>query len=118
MDIGKIVYFLRSIGVGGIIRTLGNSITRGHIQRKYSRETTQQQKIYPGLIQHFSPINNGFLIQFSHADVEIIFLSENMVRISWSPGKPPYPYTLNKFDWAPKTIEQISNGLSPVKFSY
>lgn len=49
----------------------------------------------------------GANIVFNDAQVRINFLADDLVQISWSPGKPPIPYTITRREWEPITIETV-----------
>jgi alpha-glucosidase len=99
MDTEKIIYVLRAIGISGIARTFLNSINRYFIERHFSKKSTNRNIVIPGDIRQVTPISSGAHIEFTQANLEIIFLSQNLLKISWKPGKPPSPYTIDKFDW-------------------
>lgn len=99
MEIVKIIYVLRAIGISGIARTIRNSLLRGKLEKQFSSKSSSAKAVVPGNFQRVTPVLSGTLVEFEHANVEIIFLSQNMIKISWEPGKPPFPYTINKLDW-------------------
>ena len=99
MDIKKTKYVLRAIGINGIARTILNSLNRDLLNKRYSPKSTSIQTVFPGNILQVTPIASGAQIKFTQANLEIIYLSQNMMKISWEPGKPPIPYTIDKFDW-------------------
>ena len=114
MDISKILYVLRAIGIMGIVRTLLNSLYRDYVEKYYSAKSSITKTVTPGDIRLVTPIISGVRIEFAQANVEIIFLSQNMLKISWEPGKAPIPYTIDKIQWDDQQpiIEADENGCS------
>jgi alpha-glucosidase len=112
MDISQIIYVLRGIGIRGITQTILNSVSRDVIEKRFSNKSSNINPQIPGDIRQVTPISSGACIEFTQATLEIIFLSQNLIRISWGPGKPPLPYTINKFDWEQQHpfIETNNNG--------
>jgi alpha-glucosidase len=102
MDISKISYVIRSIGLSGIARILINSVYRDILEKRYVQKNLRKTPIIPGSIQNVKPIVSGLRAEFIHANVEIQFLSTNLIRVSWEPGKQPIPYTIEKSDWVTK----------------
>jgi alpha-glucosidase len=111
MDIRKITYVLRAIGINGIVRTLQYGFARVSIDKKYSKRISAIKRLSPGELQSDNSINRGIQLKFEHSSVDIIFLSPNLIQISWEPGKLPFPYSIAKFDWEtqhPLTISDTS----------
>ena len=108
MDIKKIIYVLRSIGASGIARTLQNSISKSYKDRIYSDRSLETNPRFIGELHKATPVQGGAYFEFSHANLEIIFLSKNMIRISWEPGKPPIPYTIQNDRGTPKQIIEFN----------
>lgn len=99
MDIRKIIYVLRAIGINGIVRTLQYGFARDRVDNKYSKRVSAVKRLYPGELQSENSIKGGIQLKFEHSSVELIFLSPNLIQISWEPGKPPFPYSIAKSDW-------------------
>ena len=99
MNINKILFALRGIGIPGIARTLYHSILRDYINKRFIPNTSTEKSILPGNITQVTPINGGIEIDYENASVQVLFLSDYITRISWTPGEQPYPYTLSTSDW-------------------
>jgi alpha-glucosidase len=114
MDIQKIFYVIRAIGLSGIIRTIQYGVLRDRIEQQFSSKLLNTPKVVPGKIALVNSGAAGLQVEFEHARLELIFLTQNLVKISWEPGKPPIPYTLAKTDWIPQKVEisQTSSGYS------
>lgn len=99
MDIRKITYVLRALGINGIVRTLQYGFIRDRIDQKYAARVQNIQRLSPGELISVYSIKSGIQLQFEHSSVGLSFLSKNLVQISWEPGKPPPPYSIAKPDW-------------------
>lgn len=99
MDIRKIIYVVRAIGLNGIIRTIQYGFSRDRIEKEFSNRISIINRLVPGDLNLINSISGGIRVGFEHARVELIFLSQNVVKISWEPGKPPFPYTIAKSNW-------------------
>ena len=53
----------------------------------------------PGTLVDSAPLSSGYLFVFEDAQLEVVFLSEDILRISWSPGVPPVPYAIAGKTW-------------------
>lgn len=105
MDIQKIIYGIRAIGFSGIMRSIQYGFSRDKIQKRLSPKLSPPTKLAPGEITLIKPIEAGLWVEFEHARLELVFLTQNLIRISWEPGKPPIPYTLAKTNWKPQITE-------------
>jgi alpha-glucosidase len=116
MDIRKIIYVFRAIRLSGIIRTIQYGFLRDRYERQFSTKLQPPSKIFPGNLKSPAPIVSGLRLEFEHARLEIVFLTQNLVRLSWEPGKSPIPYTIAKTDWKPQNVEIIhtSSGYSMI----
>ncbi len=113
MEIKKIYFAIRSLGLSGIFRTIQYSIQRDRINKKF-RGIEKSEIIVPGKLSEIKPIPGGLLATYEHANLEVVFLSEDMVRISWEPGLLPIPYTIDNTNWQPISpiLESSENSYS------
>ncbi|MEW6718642.1 MAG: glycoside hydrolase family 31 protein [Chloroflexota bacterium] len=58
----------------------------------------------PGKLLGGEASQSGGKIQFQRSRLEVQFLTPDMVRFSWEPGKPPCPYALDKQDFPPPQV--------------
>lgn len=112
MDIRKIIYVLRAIGISGIVRTLLYGFARDRVDKKYSNRFSSIKRQAPGELQSENSIKGGIKLKFEHSSVNLIFLSHNLIQISWEPGKLPFPYSIAKSDWETQHPLSISGILS------
>lgn len=79
---------------------------------RYSRwkERVEQQVLVPPPAETFSqpgklvraePIAQGAQVYFEQAELEVAFLTPDLVRLNWKPGLPPVPYAIARHEWEP-----------------
>jgi alpha-glucosidase len=114
MNINRILFALRSIGFSGIYRTLFHTVLSNTINKSFLVKSTKDDSIFPGNITRFTQIDGGVEVDYDYSSLEVLFLSENITRISWKPGDQPYPYTVIPFTWDHQqpSITPNENGLS------
>jgi len=59
-----------------------------------------------GALKKVENIASGALLSFENAELEVIFLAPDLVRLTWRPGIEPLPYAIEKSDW-PVCLPQI-----------
>uniref|UniRef100_A0ACD5GQ99 Uncharacterized protein n=1 Tax=Desertifilum tharense IPPAS B-1220 TaxID=1781255 RepID=A0ACD5GQ99_9CYAN len=66
----------------------------------------------PGGLIQAEARERGAYCQFERAELEITFLTPELVRLEWKPGKPPLPYSIAKQDWSEveSHLEQAAEG--------
>jgi len=102
MDVKKLIYAVRALGLRGVAHTVQYGFQRDRANRRYLPRPDRSTKVVPGDIQKVIPVESGVKVIFDHASVEIICLTPEMIKISWEPGKKPIPYTIEKFDCKPQ----------------
>ncbi len=114
MIINKLLFALRGIGISGIFRTLFYTFHLEFLNKRFIHDSSKARSILPGKITQIRTVKGGLEIDYENASVEVIFLSENITRISWKPGEQPYPYTLSTCDWEYQqpVIRKNENGCS------
>jgi alpha-glucosidase len=65
----------------------------------------------PGELEEFSPIPGGGLVKFQNAELEIIFLTPEIVRTTWTPGDLPPNYALDSVEWTTVETETRETGI-------
>ena len=100
MKINDIIRQIRFAGLGPSINTLSYSLYRELLDRSYLRENNPQNSTAdPGSHQETTPIPGGVRVRFERAELEVLFLAPDLVRVSWTPGTVPIPYALDHEDW-------------------
>ena len=105
--IQKIVFGIKSIGFKAVLETVLSSIYRDWIDFFYSvnlqlgkEDVTQPQKI---IVPKMNVRGGRF--NFGSTTLEITFLTDDFVRLTWQPGNPPIPYAIAPTDWETVDIQ-------------
>jgi alpha-glucosidase len=101
MKITDLLRTLRFIGWENPYRAILYSILRARAERGIKREDKLEptERFAPGQIISANGTVHGAGFRFENADLEILFLAEDVVRISWQPGEPPVPYAIQDHFW-------------------
>ncbi|NES97480.1 MAG: glycoside hydrolase family 31 protein [Desertifilum sp. SIO1I2] len=98
----RLIKFERFLG------SLFYSFQRDRLERQYSPPQTPTSVQSPGRLIQAEARERGADCQFERAELEITFLTPELVRLEWKPGKPPLPYAIAKQDWP-----DVENHLEP-----
>jgi alpha-glucosidase len=107
MEAQKIILFLRANGVRSAIRTLRYTRWRDRLDQAYARRNPAAPFIHLGECLGAEATISGALFMFAKSELEVLFLAEDLVRISWKPGKEPPPYALAKTEWPTVGVELV-----------
>ncbi|HEY71043.1 MAG TPA: alpha-glucosidase [Anaerolineae bacterium] len=99
MDLGEALRSIQFIGLGNVFRTLTYTFRRGRIDSRHLPPESPAPLLPPGDLQHVEPTPNGGRFHFVHAELEVHFLAPDLVRLTWSPGALPLPYSLSDMSW-------------------
>src|SRR4030042_1046148 len=105
MDIQRIIYVIRAIGISGILRTIQYGLFRDRLENRVHAKLPHPSILAPGNISQINPIQGGLRVDFYYASVEIFFLTQQIIKVSWEPGKPPFSFTNSINNWAPPAVE-------------
>jgi alpha-glucosidase len=89
-------------GLKKAIPILQFTALRNRLDREYQLELQAHQSSFntqPGKLRQVKSLPNGANFHFEHAQLELIFLASDLVRLTWEPGRLPIPYALAKTDW-------------------
>jgi alpha-glucosidase len=75
------------------------SYKRDRINRRYLPNSSSDPVIQPGKLLQAKAIDQGAYFYFEQAELEISFLTADLVRVNWFPGLPPIPYAIADRDW-------------------
>jgi len=66
----------------------------------------------PGKLLKAEPKAKGARFYFEQAELEVSFLTPDLVRVEWFPGMPPIPYAISKQDWqeVETSLEETADG--------
>jgi alpha-glucosidase len=90
----KVKLALRFVGLRTSLRAIRYAIWRDAQNRKIPLKNKSTVSLSPGEIKGLSREGNGYRFHFSNAELEILFLTTDMVRLTWRPGALPPPYAL------------------------
>ena len=68
----------------------------------------------PGPLRDVSPVERGARLRFGGAELEVLFLAEDIARLTWLPGQLPAPYLVAAGEWAltAPVVERSDAGVS------
>ena len=107
-ELKKLINGIKGIGLGNALRTLQYSNYKTRMDKRYWAEKRKSQKELriPGRISEVKGLKRGVQLRFQRGiELEIIFLTESMVRTTWTPGKLPVPYAIDRVDWEDTKVE-------------
>ncbi len=96
---------LRFVGIGGIWRAVRYSLRRDRWERRF-RDAPPGPPQPPGEVLESRPRPGGWEVSFQNAHLEVRFLVEDLVRITWQPGELPPSYALARREWPEVPLQQ------------
>ncbi|MGE5655604.1 MAG: TIM-barrel domain-containing protein [Actinomycetota bacterium] len=72
---------------------------RDRIERQMFKPPTGEAFDYPGKLIQAEPTARGAHFYFEQAELDISFLTPDLIRINWQPGIPPIPYGIARHEW-------------------
>lgn len=101
MDIFKpIKLTLRFIKLQRFLGSLFYSYERDWWERQFPSSQTSELSQEPGKLLQTEPTASGSRFFFEQAELEVCFLSSDLIRVDWKPGIPPIPYGIARQDWS------------------
>ncbi|QIR40909.1 glycoside hydrolase family 31 protein [Tolypothrix sp. PCC 7910] len=87
---------------------------RDRIEREFIKPSTEPGFDKPGKLLRAEATVRGANFYFEMAELEVCFLTEDLVRINWKPGIPPIPYGIQRHEWpeVATNLEQTENNYS------
>jgi alpha-glucosidase len=76
------------------------SYERDRWERQFRSSQTSEPSQEPRKLLQAEPTPRGGRFFFEQAELEICFLSTDLVRVDWKPGIPPIPYGIARQDWS------------------
>lgn len=102
---------LRFIGVLQALRSVRYAAERDRLDRRWTKRRGDEAEAQPpGSLLSRRPLAHGALFKFEHAELEVIFLAPELLRISWTPGDPPVPYAIKGSTWPGDRVTSIPSG--------
>jgi alpha-glucosidase len=75
------------------------SLKRDRSERRYIPPLAAVSPLEPGKLLQAEAIDRGARFYFENAELEICFLTPDLVRVHWLPGIAPVPYAIARQDW-------------------
>lgn len=91
---------LRIIKLKRFLGSLSYSFERDWWERRFTQAQNRQTAVTPGKLNQVESTPRGIKINFDRAELEITFLTSDLVRLDWQPGKLPVPYGIVRQDWS------------------
>jgi len=106
---------LSYLGFGTLWRSLTYGIKRDLLERRH-RGRVKGEPRGPGALQTWEETTRGLTACFEHADVEVACLTDDLVRVTWTPGTLPMPWGLARQEWPSvgHLTKQFEHGLEVV----
>lgn len=101
MKIINLLRTLRFIGWENPFRAIVYSLIRDQQDGALTRGERLAPSAWhdPGELLTASQTSHGAEFNFQRAQLEILFLTDEVIRVSWHPGKPPVPYAIQDKYW-------------------
>lgn len=101
----KIVKYLqgvRFIGFKNSLNTILYSYHQDQIETRLQTNSPYTDHLtIPGSLINYEILKNKIIVHFDSVNQEVSMLDNDMFRITWSKGKNPLPFAINKSDWKP-----------------
>lgn len=104
MELQKILFAIRAVGLRAVLRTLRYSLWRAWIDRRLASPAPNQAVILPGPHQELIRTPHGCRVEYQNARLEVTFLTPTMTRLAWEPGPAPIPYAIARHEWPALTL--------------
>lgn len=95
----SIVLAIRALGIKNVLWTLVASLYRDWWNLRYWQGWRKKPVYHTGTIVTTRFSERGGRFGFGEGSLDVTFLQEDIVRITWQPGTPPIPYALAQVDW-------------------
>ncbi len=100
----KLIHLVKgslTIGIANTLKTLIYAWQRDQWEKRdvHLKPSKRGEYLTPGRLSDHTQIASGALFQFENARLEVLFLSPEVLRVSWSPGNPPVPYAIADTAW-------------------
>src|SRR4051794_24183152 len=106
---------IRLIGWRKSWQVVRSTVARSYWDWRYPPPTPDWESagVSPGrLMAREDDTAGGFTTRFERADLEVVFLAPDLVRVTWHPGLDPVPYGIEKQQWPPTDHTDLSVDLA------
>jgi alpha-glucosidase len=95
----KIILALRYIGLRQSINAILYAFNRDRLERQHERPRIATSPQRSGELLSFEEVQGGACLIFANAELEVVFVTADLVRLTWTPGTLPVPYSLDQREW-------------------
>jgi alpha-glucosidase len=110
----QFILAVRFTGLQNVLHSVRYSLFKRLLERQYPLPEPSKEAHLPGVLKEVQEIPSGAKFHFEFdgwpSDLEILFLKPDLVRVSWSPGRPPLPYALVETDWPEVPVTILETG--------
>ncbi len=103
------------LGAGTLVAAARYGAVRALRTRRRPGERLQVPLNPPGPLRAVSTTDRGAHLRFGGAKLEVTFLADDVVRLTWQPGRLPAPYLLAERNW-PSSEPEVERSDSGVWF--
>ncbi len=107
MNLKKAIFYLRASGLRPALRTVRYTRQRDRLDRAYAANYPSTTFQGVGELVNVQPIAGGACFEYKRAEQEVYFLAQDLVRVSWKPGREPVPYALATQEWPEIEVEVV-----------
>ncbi len=85
---------------------------RDRLEREFPPPPTEDTFDQPGKLLKAEPTPKGARFYFEQAELQVSFLTPDLVRVEWFPGLPPIAYAIARQEWpdVETTLEESAEG--------
>ncbi|MFB2922977.1 TIM-barrel domain-containing protein [Aerosakkonema funiforme] len=89
------------------------SLKRDRIEQQFPPPQSDEAFDNPGKLIRAEKSSRGAYFYFEQAELEVYFLTPDLVRLAWRPGIPPVPYAIARHQWP-----EVETNLDEAEDSY
>ena len=105
IDVLRRIASVRYIGWSNIVHSVRYGLQRDAVERGLPGDGAGPA-LAPGALQSSEATEDGARLTFEHASLEVTLRAEDLVRLTWRPGRLPLPYALAPdASWPAPTVE-------------
>jgi alpha-glucosidase len=109
----KIKYFLGSLFyLSYAPKALRYSRWKDRVEQQFALPPAEKIFSQPGKLLRAERLENGAQFYFEQAELNVCFLTPDLVRLTWQPGLLPVPYVIARQAWEPVAVhlEETADG--------
>lgn len=83
------VHGIRLVGLRGALRTASYGLGKARLDRRYRQERATGPEVRPGPVGPAHVVDGATVLPFGDLELQVAFLDDNLVRLTWFPGRLP-----------------------------